>query len=171
MKPKHREQDIYPAVASGRLRIDPQGRIWRGQKRAENITNVGYMQIRATVAGVRHHAMAHRLVWFHFNGPIPGVLQVNHRNGIKTDNRPENLELVTPAENVEHTVKVLDRHGSLRQSGEQNRAAKLTAAQVAEIRQRRAQGEMLTEIAADYGVAFQTVSKICRGDRWASPTG
>ena len=42
----------------------------------------------------------HRLVWIAFNGPIPENMQVNHINEIKTDNRLENLNLMTPKENT-----------------------------------------------------------------------
>lgn len=37
----------------------------------------------------------HRLAWELVNGPIPEDMQVDHINGIRTDNRIENLRLVT----------------------------------------------------------------------------
>ena len=44
----------------------------------------------------------HRLVATVFVGTIATGWQVNHLNGIKIDNRLENLEIVTPAENMQH---------------------------------------------------------------------
>ena len=43
---------------------------------------------------------AHRLVWQAANGPIPDHLVINHKNGVKTDNRIANLELVTQQDNI-----------------------------------------------------------------------
>lgn len=48
---------------------------------------------------------AHRLIWEAVNGPIPEGMQVNHINGIKTDNRIINLEVVTPRENLLHAYR------------------------------------------------------------------
>lgn len=45
------------------------------------------------------HFYRHRVVWEMFNGPIPEGLVINHINGIRGDDRIENLELVTPAVN------------------------------------------------------------------------
>ena len=112
----------------------------------------------------RHYAMAHRVVWRHLHGPIPQGLTINHKNGVKTDNRPANLELASYSEQQIHARGVL-RRGRLNQFGTSNAMAKLTTEQVQEICSRRAQGEKLTAIAADFGVAMQTVSKVARGER------
>lgn len=112
----------------------------------------------------RWHAMAHRLVWFHFEGLIPQGLTINHKNGIWTDNRMANLELATASEQSMHALHVL-RRGRLNQYGTRNAMAKLTSAQVAEIRARRAAGEKLLPLAVEYGVQFQHISRIVRGDR------
>jgi hypothetical protein len=49
---------------------------------------------------------AHRAIWESAYGPIAAGLEINHRNGVKSDNRLENLELVTRAENVRHAVEL-----------------------------------------------------------------
>jgi hypothetical protein len=49
----------------------------------------------------------HHLVVKAFIGPIDGYrLQVNHKNGIKTDNRLENLERCTARENSLHLYRI-----------------------------------------------------------------
>ena len=43
----------------------------------------------------------HRFVYEVFRGPIPRCLQTDHINGVKTDNRIKNLQLLTPQKNSE----------------------------------------------------------------------
>lgn len=45
-------------------------------------------------------ALAHRLVYAYFCGDIPEGYEVNHRNGVRNDNRLSNLELVTHSDNM-----------------------------------------------------------------------
>jgi len=48
----------------------------------------------------------HRLIWsFYFYSKIPKDLEINHKNGIKNDNRIENLEIVSHDENMKHAAK------------------------------------------------------------------
>jgi hypothetical protein len=110
----------------------------------------------------RYHALAHRLVWQHVYGDIPPGMTVNHKNGLKDDNRIENLELSTPSEQVKHS----HRSGLRDQHGEKNPAAKLTDNQIAQIRLAYDQGGHDMQALADrFGVRFQTISKIVRGQR------
>jgi hypothetical protein len=59
------------------------------------LSNEGYL-----VTGKKPEIKQHRVVWEAHHGPIPKGAVIHHRNGIKHDNRIENLELF--ASNGEH---------------------------------------------------------------------
>ena len=103
-----REATVYEACKDGRLLIDDTGRIWRGGERAEYPKGSHY-RISLRVRNRQVNTLAHRLVWFHFHGPIAAGLQVNHIDGDGFNNAPENLELATPAENSVHRYHKLGR--------------------------------------------------------------
>jgi hypothetical protein len=69
----------------------------------------GYLLTQLFYKKQRKCVLVHRLVSKYF---IPNPLNkkcVNHKNGIKTDNRVENLEWVSYSENMYHAYAVLNR--------------------------------------------------------------
>jgi hypothetical protein len=63
----------------------------------------GYHHVLMNIDGKRVYRRAHKLVALAFHGKPPTAQhQVNHKNGVRTDNRPENLEYLTSRENTLH---------------------------------------------------------------------
>jgi hypothetical protein len=51
-------------------------------------------------------AIRSRLIWLAVNGPIPEGMQINHKNHDTSDDRIDNLELVTPQQNTMYRRKI-----------------------------------------------------------------
>lgn len=129
-----------------------------------SVSNVGYQSISIFRHGEERRRCVHALVAEAFLGEKPTPKhQVNHKNGVKVDNRADNLEWVTVRENVQHGYDVLGHKAVF---GEANGQSKLTSAQVREIRSRRESGELLRAIADDFGVNQSVVSRIAHRVRW-----
>jgi hypothetical protein len=126
----------------------------------------GYHYVRLYIEGRRQRRFVHPLVCEAFHGPKPfPEAQVRHLNGIKSDNRANNLKWGTSAENAADK-KV---HGTAWDvaRGEQHCRAKLTDQQVLKIRERYAAGDILMrELAVMYGVGESRISTIVNRKGW-----
>ncbi|WP_341702630.1 HNH endonuclease [Ferrovibrio sp.] len=101
--------------------------------------------------------LVHQLVIEAFVGPRPDGLEVCHGNGIKDDNRLENLRYDTPAGN---------RADIDYQKGEAHSQAKLTASEVLRIRE-LASIHTQAELARMFGVSPGAINGVVHHRNWA----
>ena len=81
-------------------RIDSAGRKLKGKILSATPSSSGYLMVYPSKNGKNHAMTVHKLVAQAFHGLSD--LWVNHKNGVKTDNRAENLEWLTPGDNLKH---------------------------------------------------------------------
>lgn len=112
--------------------------------------------------GTRKMKKIHRLVAEAFINNPDNKPCVNHINGIKTDNRLENLEWVTVKENNTHAIK-LGLSGQA--GGEKHHMAKLNAIQVEEIK-RNENNLSQNKLGVKYGVSQSQIWRIINNQRW-----
>ena len=122
------------------------------------ITKYGYLQAVLLKNGKDHYLYIHRLVLLAFVGPCPTMHETRHLDGNKKNNCLTNLCWGTRKENGEDMAM----HGS--QKGEKHHAAKLTEADIIEIRQTK--GSTLLELSRRYGVGKTAIFKIIHRKRW-----
>lgn len=150
-------------VESGIWRVDAdQGLVIGKRGRAfSHLTNLGYVQCKFIDQQTRrlHYVLTHRVIWESVHGPIEGDIQVNHINGVKNDNRIQNLELATPSQNILHA----HRTGLARPRFGTENNSRLTDAQALDVYRRAHAGENQRTIGAEYGIGQTTVSNIKLG--------
>lgn len=114
----------------------------------------------------RHRYSVHRLVLENFNSVEEiNNLQVNHKDGIKTNNSLSNLEWVTPSENRIHAFKI----GLCSQAGENNNASKYSEEMILEVIRLLNTGKYTgKEIDDMFGFPKDYANSIKRGYRWKS---
>lgn len=166
----------YEASNLGRIKAIPKlfwnanakKEVWRKERMMKGKHSIGRGYVVHTVNLGRNKSkrmLAHRLIALaHIPNPNNKPF-INHINGIKHDNRVDNLEWVTKSENGIHAVNH-GLHKPLR--GSLNGMTVLTEELVREIRRLRDEkGNKHKEIAAQLGLKSSTVRAVACGQNWA----
>jgi hypothetical protein len=188
LKPASEDEEVWLPIPGyegryyvsnfGRIRSDV-SRLMPGRILKMCVSNTGYFYVRLWKNGREKVHFTHALVAAAFLGPRPVGLLVNHKDGSKLNNRPENLEYVTRSENIQHAfdtglIKAAsgNRHRSRTRPesiprGEDSPVSKLKQSQVDEIRRRHADGESCVSLAKEFNVAGSQVNRIVLWQQWS----
>jgi hypothetical protein len=139
--------------------------LWRGTRDEK-----GYGQIREGGRGTPL-LKAHRVAYEIANGPAPKGAMVLHRCDTPACVRSEpngagHLFPGTPKDNTADMIAKGRAKLRMAPSGERASGAKLTAAQVQEVKSLRAEGWTQTRLAARFGLSQQAISYLLAGRTW-----
>ena len=147
--------------------IDTEGKVWsmkfgKVKERKPVKHKDGYFQINLRKDGKVKNLLIHRLVAIAFIPNPKNYTQVNHLNGIKTDNKLENLEWCNNSMNQKHAFRI----GKQNNKGSKHPQVKLSDEEAIEIFQRLNNGQSPTEIAKDYPITRQAIYEMKHGRSW-----
>ncbi|MCT4151400.1 HNH endonuclease [Elizabethkingia anophelis] len=156
---KNNEKILTPYIITEDGIIKRNGRILKPYD-----TGRGYRTIDININGERFYKKIHRLVAEAFIPNPENKKEVNHKNGIKDDNRVENLEWVTPTENIRHSFQF----GMNKNIGEKHRDSKLTEKQVLEIREKAKNkyNGYIIDLQKEYKVSQTSIFAIINRKHW-----
>lgn len=112
----------------------------------------------------------HKLVLETFAQRRPPNHECNHKNGVRHDNRLENLEWVTKSVNNLHKFHVL-KCKAIGASGVRSGSAKITEAIARSIVKEWKDGSTFVFLGKKYGVSDVAVRSVCLGVTWWKETG
>lgn len=171
-RPIHGYEGLYEVSNLGRVRsLDKptcvgsrtrrkQGRVLRLLKRKKK-----YLAVRLSKTGQITTLNVHTLVLTAFVGPRPEGLTCNHIDGNSLNNVVENLEWVTPLENIRH-AHALNLIVPFLPRGARNARTKLTDDEVLSIRRLYAEGARNKDLAQQFHVSPGNISMIVHRQKW-----
>ena len=130
-------------------------------------TRTGYLQLYLCKNNKKYRKYVHRLVAEAFIPNPENKPEINHKNGIKTDNRVENLEWVTHSENAIHMYRILKRtHPMKNKFGKNNPSSK----QVVQLKDTIviALFDSVKDASIKTGYPATRISSCCRGEHKTS---
>jgi len=157
----------YAISRKGQIRsihLSGRGSTKEGRWLKPGITKNGYLLCVLCEGGIHFSRAVHRLVLETYVGPCPEGMECRHLNGVRTDNRLENLVWGTRSENIQDAIQ----HGTFVDNrGEKGGNSKLTADQIPQIYHRYHNKENTQkELAELFGVSRCRISRIVNRKDW-----
>lgn len=157
-------EKFYQITSTGRIKrigSPGSGRSRDDRFRYPQDSGFGYKYITLHSVGKRKNFYMHRLLATIFIPNPENKPLVNHINGVKSDNRIENLEWCTLSENMIHAYGL-----GLIPKGEANHMSKITEAEVLQIRSLHNSGESRPSLAVKFGISKANVHRIIHKQIW-----
>ena len=133
-------------------------------------TRKGYLRVKLYKEGSKKTVSVHRLVAEAFIPNPNNLPEVNHKKGIKTDNRASELEWNTTKENIQHAYKtglckVTDKH---RQHGKElgEKYGKFNSKKVIQCDKQGnfiKEWDSMTDVERELKIHCPNISKCCKG--------
>lgn len=131
-----------------------------------------YLSVLLQVVGGKKQCLTvHKMVAKAFLPNPDGKPYVNHIDLNKTNNCVENLEWVTPSENLIHAIAAGAKKPPPVTFGEANVRSKLTAAAVIAAREAHRGGTSIKDLARENGVSVPAMYQAVKGIGWAHIPG
>jgi hypothetical protein len=154
-------EGLYQVSNFGNVKRLKSKRVLSERLIGRSIDRYGYVKRVLCKQGKMYFFTEHRLVATAFIDNPEDKLTVNHINGIKTDNRVENLEWNTFIENKKHAIST----GLTNLKGNRHPKCKLSEEQVLEIR-KIGFSQTRTALSKKYGVCRNSILGIITGKNW-----
>jgi hypothetical protein len=133
--------------------------IKRNRKLAKPLDKDGYVRYGLYISGVKRGAHLHKLVAHKYHGPRPEGMVINHKDGNKLNNHPNNLEYITALENTAHA-----KENGLIPSGFDTHGSKLTVEKLLTIYTMYLSGKPVRKnVSHHFGLSNQGIVRICQG--------
>lgn len=134
----------------------------KSNKILSSVSLRGYRRLGLVIDGKKTSLLVHRVVAITFIDNPNNLPEVNHINGIKDDNRVENLEWVTRSNNLKHAFK-----NNLKSNfGTGNPRNILSEEDVLLIYKRLAEGEDVIPLSEEYSVSRSNILNIKHKKNW-----